>query len=125
MDRVLALVGRSPRCLFQINNPALSKIHCSLVRTPAGLWLVDLQSRVPTSLNGKRVRCARVHEGDRVQLGRFSLLFRHPERKVWAIQKVVTGSAEVCENDGLRSALVVRPLGEDNKPLTPRIEQST
>jgi hypothetical protein len=125
MDRVLALVGRSPRCLFHINHRALSKFQCSLVRTPAGLWLVDLQRRARTSLNGKRVRCARVREGDRVQMGSFSILFRHPHRKVWVIQKVVEETAGVREDTAVQSALVVRPSTEVNQPVGPVRRQPT
>jgi pSer/pThr/pTyr-binding forkhead associated (FHA) protein len=80
MNRVVALVGRSADCLFHINSGELSKFHCSLVRTPAGLWIVDLLSRNGTYLNGRRIRFAKIDVGDRVVVGRFSLRFRQPRR---------------------------------------------
>ena len=117
MNRVLALVGRSPRCLFYVSNPALSKFHCSLVRTPTGLWVVDLLSRAGTSLNGHRVRFARIQEGDQVQLGEFSLRFRRPYRNAKVVQEIVAGGVEVRNAGDRRSTIDVRPSPEENTSL--------
>jgi pSer/pThr/pTyr-binding forkhead associated (FHA) protein len=126
MNRVLALVGRSPRCLFHINDPALSKFHCSLVRTPMGLWLVDLLSRLGTNLNGRPVRCGRVHEGDLVQLGRFSLRFWHPARNAKITRGVAAVTVEPREGNGSRSTIDLLPAPPENKQLTvPCDEPST
>jgi pSer/pThr/pTyr-binding forkhead associated (FHA) protein len=78
MNRILALVGRSPRCLFHIKDPSLSDFHCSLVRTPAGLWVIDLHSLRGTFLGGRPINIARIQDGDVVQVGNYMLRFRLP-----------------------------------------------
>jgi pSer/pThr/pTyr-binding forkhead associated (FHA) protein len=75
MNRIMALVGKSPRCLFHIKDPSLSDFHCSLVRTPVGLWIVDLQSQRGTFLDGRPINIARVQEGTLVQVGNYTLRF--------------------------------------------------
>src|SRR5262249_27740500 len=40
MDRALVLVGRSERCHVRL--PGASRFVCALVRTPEGVWAVDL-----------------------------------------------------------------------------------
>jgi pSer/pThr/pTyr-binding forkhead associated (FHA) protein len=75
MNRLLAVVGRSPRCGVYIRDMSLSRFHCSLVRTPMGLWVVDLLSREGTRLNGVPIRCERLREGDELRLGKYGLRF--------------------------------------------------
>jgi pSer/pThr/pTyr-binding forkhead associated (FHA) protein len=84
MKRVVGLVGRSQRCLISVGHTSLSRLHCSLVRTPLGLWVVDLLSRTGTYLNGDAVRCARLREGDRLQVGKYVLRFwyQQPRPKI-------------------------------------------
>lgn len=81
MKRVLGLVGRLPECLVSVQHKSLSRFHCSLVRTPVGLWVVDLLSRRGTILNGKRVRCARIQDQDQVQAGRYTLRFWYKQKQ--------------------------------------------
>jgi pSer/pThr/pTyr-binding forkhead associated (FHA) protein len=81
MKRVVALVGRSQRCLVSVGHTSLSRLHCSLVRTPLGLWVVDLLSRTGTYLNGEPVRCARLREGDRLQVGKYVLRFWYQQSR--------------------------------------------
>src|SRR4051812_37792490 len=63
MRRALVLVGRSPDCGVPLPIPDVSKHHCSLVRTPMGLWVVDLLGR-GIRVNGEAVRCARLGDCD-------------------------------------------------------------
>jgi pSer/pThr/pTyr-binding forkhead associated (FHA) protein len=78
MNRLLVVVGRSPRCRVYIRDPFLSRFHCSVVRTPMGLWVVDLLSREGTRLHGVPIRCERLREGDEVRLGKYGLRFSFP-----------------------------------------------
>ena len=73
MNRGLALVGRSPACRIRIAEPDVSRFHCGLVLTSSGVWVVDLQSQRPITLNGDVVRFARVGEGDELRVGRHLL----------------------------------------------------
>jgi pSer/pThr/pTyr-binding forkhead associated (FHA) protein len=69
IDRVLTLVGNEAVCKLRINSSRVSAVHCSLVRTPRGLWVVDLASREGVLVNGAAVRAALLGDGDVLELG--------------------------------------------------------
>ena len=71
MNAVVALVGTSPRCKARMFHPSVSGFHCVLVRTPVGVWVIDLLSRHGTVLNDQCVQCEQVRDCDRLQLGEF------------------------------------------------------
>jgi pSer/pThr/pTyr-binding forkhead associated (FHA) protein len=73
LDRPLTLVGRSERCQIRLDHPGVSRLAISLVRTPVGLWVVDLLSRRGIRVNGYHCREARLEDGDVVDLGSWSL----------------------------------------------------
>jgi predicted component of type VI protein secretion system len=69
VNRVLTLVGRSPSCKVQLDCPSVCKFHCSLLRTAQGLLVADLLGGV--SVNGRRVRWARLADRDRLRVGNY------------------------------------------------------
>lgn len=76
MDRVLALIGRSSSCKVRLVDSSVSLVHGSLVRTSAGVWIVDLLGRGGLMVNGSRVHWACLQDGDRLQVGKFVIRFR-------------------------------------------------
>lgn len=82
LDRPLTLVGQSPRCKIRFTCPTVSTCHCSLLRTPHGIWVIDLQSREGVSVNGARVRWARLRDGDCLGIGRFEVLVHVVPRRI-------------------------------------------
>jgi FHA domain len=73
LDRPLALVGRSARCQIRLDDPGVSRAAAALVRTPVGVWVVDLLSRRGIRVNGHTCREARLEDGDVVDLGSWSM----------------------------------------------------
>ena len=73
-DRVLALVGRSRDCQVRISDLSVSRFHCSLLRTPLGVWAVDLLGREGIQISGGNVPWARLDDGDELRVGK--CLFR-------------------------------------------------
>lgn len=73
MNRVVALVGQEQRCKVHLKAAGVSSTHCSLVRTPMGLWVVDLNSSGGTKLNGAPVRYAHLVDGDELRIGEMRL----------------------------------------------------
>jgi hypothetical protein len=71
MKPALVLVGTADACKVQLMSSTVSKYHASLVRTPAGVWVVDLFSRAGTFVNDARVRFARLNDGDELRIGKF------------------------------------------------------
>jgi pSer/pThr/pTyr-binding forkhead associated (FHA) protein len=75
--RAITLVGRAPSCRVRLPDISVSWFHCSLVRTPEGLWVVDLLSRGGLTVNGVGQRCSRLEDGDELFVGRFRMIPRY------------------------------------------------
>jgi pSer/pThr/pTyr-binding forkhead associated (FHA) protein len=76
VSRVLTLIGGAPECRMRLLDPAVSRFHCSLLRTDAGAWVIDLHGRGGIAVNGERVPAARLEEGDLLQVGPFLMRIR-------------------------------------------------
>jgi pSer/pThr/pTyr-binding forkhead associated (FHA) protein len=77
LHRVLVFLGRTDGCKVRLMHDSVSKFHCCLVRTPRGVWVVDLLSRNGVWANGTKVPWARLEEGDRFEVGNFELRLRY------------------------------------------------
>lgn len=67
----VTLLGSSRRCDVRLRDDSVSKIHASLVRTPHGLWVVDLLGRHGIQVDGQTVYWKRLHDGNELRVGRF------------------------------------------------------
>jgi pSer/pThr/pTyr-binding forkhead associated (FHA) protein len=76
LTRVLTLVGRSPACRLHLSSSRVSRYHAALLRTPAGLWVIDLQARGGIRVGGTRVAWTRLTDGDRLEVGGFTMRLR-------------------------------------------------
>jgi pSer/pThr/pTyr-binding forkhead associated (FHA) protein len=74
VNSMLALIGRSPDCQVHIPEQFLSRVHCGLLRTPLGVWAVELLGQEGVQVNGHDARFARLDDGDQLRVG--SVLFR-------------------------------------------------
>lgn len=77
MNSVLALVGRAPECRVRLKGGGTSEYHCSLLRTPLGVWVVDLVSREGVRMNQERVAWAYLANGAQFQVGSFLIRVWH------------------------------------------------
>jgi pSer/pThr/pTyr-binding forkhead associated (FHA) protein len=77
VGRVLTLVGRAPGCRVRLPDASVSWYHCGLVRTPAGLWAVDLLGRDGLTINETAVHHGRLVDGDVLRVGRYRIVVRH------------------------------------------------
>lgn len=71
-DQAAITFGRSPDCTVQVSDPAASRLHCRLERTPQGWKLVDLESSNGTAVNGRMTNSQLVADGDVISIGGFS-----------------------------------------------------
>lgn len=74
MSQALVLVGKSNQCKVRLLDPSISKVHCALIRTSEGLWVLDLLSRIGITVNGEATRWVRLGPGDQLGLGQ--VIFR-------------------------------------------------
>jgi pSer/pThr/pTyr-binding forkhead associated (FHA) protein len=68
MRHILTLVGSSPYCKVRLAAPGVAPFHCSLLRTAAGVWVVNLGAGDVTH-NGSSIRAARLEDRDELQIG--------------------------------------------------------
>ncbi len=73
LDRPLTLVGRAAFCRIRLNSSMVSRTHCALLNTTAGLWVVDLMARKGTLVDGRPVRWAKLQPGDELQIDTFRI----------------------------------------------------
>lgn len=73
INRVLTLVGRDERCRITCNDETVSKVHCSLVLVPSGLWVVDLLGKGGTKVNDVPCAVAPLTHGGILQIGRYRM----------------------------------------------------
>ena len=72
----LSLVGSSTDCQVRLLDPAVSNVHCSLISTQHGLWVVDLFGKGGIQVNGVPVRQTVLQPCDELRVGRSSIRIR-------------------------------------------------
>ena len=105
LRRVLTLVGRAADCRFRIADNAISRYHCALLRTPGGLWAVDLLSREGIRVDGARVRFAKVEDGATLHIGRYRMVARY-----------VDAEATIGDAPGDAASWELPPMAPDQLP---------
>jgi pSer/pThr/pTyr-binding forkhead associated (FHA) protein len=76
VDKRRVLIGRSRECDVQLSDSNVSRRHAELRQEGATYWIVDLDSTNGIEVNGRRLRRAKLEDGDRVTLGSTELTFR-------------------------------------------------
>jgi pSer/pThr/pTyr-binding forkhead associated (FHA) protein len=78
MRHILTLLGNSPHCKVRLAAAGVSRFHCSLLRTPLGLWVVNLLGSEGLTVNGSEIRAARLEDGDELRLGEIMIRVLFP-----------------------------------------------
>jgi hypothetical protein len=73
INRVLTLLGRDSRCRITCGDERISRVHCSLLLTPAGLWIIDLLGRGGITVNGEQQSIALLQQGDELGVGQYRM----------------------------------------------------
>jgi pSer/pThr/pTyr-binding forkhead associated (FHA) protein len=76
LHHVLTLLGGSSLCQVRLTGPSVSRLHCSLLRTARGVWVIDLLGREVVLVNGEPVRWALLEDGDELQVGHYRIRVR-------------------------------------------------
>lgn len=75
------LVGRESDCDLCLRDPSVSARHLEISLRAEGAMITDLMSTNGTRVNGKRVRTARLSDGDVISIGRLQFSFREVRRR--------------------------------------------
>jgi Protein of unknown function (DUF3662)/FHA domain len=76
IDKRRTLIGRSKECDVQLADPNTSRRHAELRREGAAYWIIDLDSTNGLEVNGRRLKRAKLEDGDRVTIGSTQIVFR-------------------------------------------------
>lgn len=121
INRIITLVGRDERCRITIIDKLISRVHCSLLLLPSGLWVIDLSLKRGFQVNGQACRCSLLADGSELQLGPYVLT---PRYEIPPIQipppvesdpesgEFVTRQNKIFRTQRVGDTLVVMPLGD-------------
>jgi hypothetical protein len=70
------IIGRAKECDIQLADPNVSRRHAELRQEGAAYWIIDLDSTNGTEVNGRRLKRAKLEDGDEITLGSTELVFR-------------------------------------------------
>lgn len=76
LEREVTVIGRGTDCDVRLDDAGVSRRHAELRRGDDGVLLVDLGSTNGTVVNGHSIREQRLVDGDRVEVGETTFLFR-------------------------------------------------
>ena len=76
LTRPVTVVGRGADADLRLEDTGVSRAHAELRLDGGTVRVVDLQSTNGTQLNGRRVRIATLTDGDRLDLGATTLVYR-------------------------------------------------
>ena len=79
INRVVTLIGRDEKCRITIPDERISRVHCSLLLLPSGLWVIDLLGKGGVGVNGQPVRCSPLPEGSQLQIGDYLMAVHYPD----------------------------------------------
>ena len=69
------VIGRSRECDIQLSDTNVSRRHAELRQEGASYWIVDLGSTNGVEVNGKRVKRAKLSDGDTITVGSTEVRF--------------------------------------------------
>ncbi len=72
-------IGRLATCAAPIDDDNISREHCAIRLVKGRYYVLDLDSRNGTTVNGKRVKQSPLEPGDRIEIGDTVLLFYDEE----------------------------------------------
>lgn len=75
VEKRRVVIGRSRECDIQLADSNVSRRHAELRQEGASYWIVDLDSTNGIEVNGRRLKRAKLEDGDRVKLGATELVF--------------------------------------------------
>ena len=75
INRRRMVIGRSKECDVQLNDPNVSRRHAELKQEGTAYWIVDLESTNGIEVNGRRLKRAKLEDGDTVTLGSTEITF--------------------------------------------------
>jgi pSer/pThr/pTyr-binding forkhead associated (FHA) protein len=93
LTRRVTLIGRAPICKISFDDSSVARVHCSLVLTPNGVYVVNLVGRGGIRVNGEPVAYTRLDDGAQLQIGKFVARLHYENEPTNDVQLVATSTA--------------------------------
>jgi len=74
------VIGRSRDCDIQLSDTNVSRRHAELRQEGASYWIIDLGSTNGLEVNGKRVKRAKLNDGDTITVGSTEVRFSQEQK---------------------------------------------
>jgi len=78
------VVGRTAPADLVIPDPKISRQHCRIAKTSTGWQVEDLGSSNGTHVAGRAIKAHPLRDGDKIEIGRTSLVFEATPQKRFA-----------------------------------------
>ena len=75
IDKRVTVIGRAQDCDIRLSDANVSRRHAEVRQEETSYWIVDLGSTNGMEVNGRRLRQAKLEDGDRVTLGSTDVVF--------------------------------------------------
>ncbi|HVW80102.1 MAG TPA: DUF3662 and FHA domain-containing protein [Mycobacteriales bacterium] len=79
LTHAVTLVGRASDCDLRLEDAGVSRHHAEIRYSDGRVGVVDLGSTNGVAVNGKRVERVELNDGDRLDIGHSTLIFRRDE----------------------------------------------
>jgi hypothetical protein len=79
LTHAVTVIGRASECDVRIDDPGVSRRHAEIRYSDGRVGIVDLGSTNGVLVNGKPTERVELHDGDRVDIGHSTLIFRRDE----------------------------------------------
>lgn len=113
----LTLLGSSTDCDVRVLDPSVSNYHASLLRTPEGVWVVDLLGLAGITVNGEPTRYARVADGDALRVGQSLVRVRDGSNAAVTAESDTEEPAETAGLPVATADVAPRPRPVESLPI--------
>lgn len=127
INRTITLVGKDERCRITILDEKISRVHCSLLLLPSGLWIIDLTGKMAFTVQGQQCACALLAEAIEFQLGPYVFAAHYPEVSAQMYQAqsrplpgesdFLTQHNRIIKTESYDKTVVILPVGDSQSYL--------
>lgn len=122
LDTKEITVGKLDSNTIILDDPAVSRQHCKIVKTPAGYTILDSGSTNGTFVNDKRIENHKLTHGDNITLGKTVLRFiasspgfLKDENHRISVSIPLTGDLKKLSDTGKQGSIITDYLGKSYK----------
>lgn len=99
INRATILIGRSDEADIVLDNPAVSRKHAQVRKMGNHYVIEDLSGKAGVAVNGRPVQSQVLHEGDRIEIHKFTIRYEVPHDEAEQERRVAAGEPPIPDAD--------------------------